>query len=911
MGRILSRNQPQSLILLDGSNVYADKFWLPRGNQFYAAHNDTILTRGAGSSAIKATTKGLALNGDGSTYFSVPSITLTAPYTISVMCSAPAASTAAMPIGDVTGTSNFLWVNDGTSARWRINGGDISFANSNFTTISVYTLVVDASNICSIYKDGVFLTSAFNGTPSFKITSIGTGYSSASFNLNGGVVVGVQVNSRRALSASEVKVISQDFWQPLSDSYPKDIGYWISGPRGVDVAATLGAVSVDGFGASILISTDVQGALGAIGVGGFNASVGTGTVTLTSPTTYQTYQRDGSNLATINIAGTYTGTPSLLEASYNGGAYTTIVASPSGGTFSGALTAQTAGQQGTLTVRFGNDHSTFGSVAYIGIGDIYEPIGQSNNLGHAFTAVQPSGAFVATEFDVSGHWKALTEFGGSTTNVASFSTRLNGVQCAAMNQNVVDGQGSYFGQLATNIMAASGMPVAFVPSAIGSTSVAEWLPSTVHTDPNSAYGSALTRFNSVGNIKAAIFYIGETNASGGTTTAAFEVDYNSIINSWFADTGTPVITCVINYAGGSYAPLANVQAIQTGILYEGRANPHAISGPNYDGLWTGNVHFGVSDTSSHDPIALANEAIKVLSANFYGGTVVNATNVGAVTTTGFFAEINPTVVSCALGAVGDAGFAADIGLATGVNCALGAVDVSGISASIGVATGILCSLAGVAVDGFGATILTATSISCSEGLISAAGNTASVEISVDVNCALSLVSFAGKFANIPVNLDIDCNLGSIVFAGFAAEITVQVAFIEGNINYFLVPPRSANQRGSGNATLEKRTFDNRLYDIVCCALLDADEFITDIFSISCDQTEFTFSAPVLNSGAVNYPNTVVAPPKTAIQLKIGGGEIPPGIPRFPCTIRAKIGTDIGNEIEADVVIVLRDQIAYW
>ncbi len=103
-------------------------------------------------------------------------------------------------------------------------------------------------------------------------------------------------------------------------------------------------------------------------------------ITITTPVAYQVFQRNANNHANITITGTYSGTLTAIEASWNGGSYTTIVASPAGGVFSGTLSNQTAGQ-GMLAVRFTNDTAASSSKSYVGIGDIFVIAGQSNASG--------------------------------------------------------------------------------------------------------------------------------------------------------------------------------------------------------------------------------------------------------------------------------------------------------------------------------------------------------------------------------------------------------------------------------------------------------------------------------------------------------------------------------------------------
>lgn len=98
----------------------------------------------------------------------------------------------------------------------------------------------------------------------------------------------------------------------------------------------------------------------------------------TNPYVYQTNSAVADSIAVttpaasatvgtnINISGTYAGSdnPTTIEASFNGGAYADIAVSPTGGTFSGTLTGQSAGT-GTLSVRWKNIPSVIATVASV------------------------------------------------------------------------------------------------------------------------------------------------------------------------------------------------------------------------------------------------------------------------------------------------------------------------------------------------------------------------------------------------------------------------------------------------------------------------------------------------------------------------------------------------------------------
>ena len=69
------------------------------------------------------------------------------------------------------------------------------------------------------------------------------------------------------------------------------------------------------------------------------------------PTKYSIYQRNGDwNKGEISIVGSYTNSPGQIEASFNGGPWSTICSKPAVGKFTGSLIGSVG--QGTLVVRF-------------------------------------------------------------------------------------------------------------------------------------------------------------------------------------------------------------------------------------------------------------------------------------------------------------------------------------------------------------------------------------------------------------------------------------------------------------------------------------------------------------------------------------------------------------------------------
>lgn len=109
--------------------------------------------------------------------------------------------------------------------------------------------------------------------------------------------------------------------------------------------------------------------------------------------------------------------------------------------------------------------------------------------------------------------------------------------------------------------------------------------------------------------------------------------------------------------------------------------------------------------------------------------------------------------------------------------------------------------------------------------------------------------------------------------------------------------------------LDKRTWDDRLYDIDCADLLDNDEVILSA-TIKADDAltnGLTFGAVMVNPAPIIYPllNRTAQIGK-ACQVYIIGGVIPEGAPDQLCTLRLRMVTSINPQLEATVLLRLID-----
>lgn len=273
------------------------------------------------------------------------------------------------------------------------------------------------------------------------------------------------------------------------------------------------------------------GVLDGAGTGGSDIGIEQGvtnTITITSPTSWTLIQRTiATNTANIAITGTYSGDviPTAIEASYNGGAFTTIDASPSGGTFSGILTNQPIGN-GTLTVRYTNDTGITTTSENVAIGIKCLFWGQSNFVGVATNAQSYLGAAgYFHKYTVTNDvWEEGNDpFTTSTSN------------------------GSLFPLLANLLTAGKNIPVGFIGVAQGSTTLSQWQSGQTL---NTRMLDYLT--NSGGNnIEAIASWIGESDAAAATSEATFKSEYNAVINQLETLTGIKSVLCGIAENGAN------------------------------------------------------------------------------------------------------------------------------------------------------------------------------------------------------------------------------------------------------------------------------------------------------------------------------------------------------------------------
>lgn len=259
------------------------------------------------------------------------------------------------------------------------------------------------------------------------------------------------------------------------------------------------------------------------------AAPAAGAIAITTPAPYQVVQRTGT-AANIAISGTYTGSPTAIQCSFNGGAYQTVAGSPANGVFSGVLTSQSQGQ-GSLTCRFTNNTAISYSQPYVGIGDVFIVAGQSNASGRATNNQTYShGSLKVSVFDNSGRWREITD-----------PTDSNSQQLDSVSSDTATG--SIWPLVATSHAADQSVPVAFVPCAKGGTTVLQWQPGADHLDRTTLYGSCNYRMQQAGSAaydvapkaKAWLWWQGEQDAFASTSTSDYQTRLQALADAVYTD----------------------------------------------------------------------------------------------------------------------------------------------------------------------------------------------------------------------------------------------------------------------------------------------------------------------------------------------------------------------------------------
>lgn len=547
--------QPSGQVLVDSGHALA--------GTFFAYANDTGLWNATSGAMLSKTGTGAVVNeggvnlatSDGTTWYTLASALTTSgdgTFTWRARKAAGATDSAGVVLGNHANVANtYVWMR---TADVRMGGATLG-TNASPTTLSTYSIVRTGGK-GRFYKDGVFVNELAS------ITQLSTLYvmnglpASPTYRLNGAVEF-FHAAIGKAFSDAEVAAFHADPYQILEAGASTADGSFV-------VARSVIAYSSATRTAARSVSEYVTATKSVAR----EISSSSGEIAITSPAPYRLRQRAVTpDTASLTIAGTSTAT--TIEYRRGTGAWQTLVASHPGGAYSATVTMPTG--QGDLQVRHADDNAVTASVPLSTVGDSFILIGQSNNVGVSPEIVPPvPGAFVALQYDRADTWKPLQE---GDTQVTSFDGGSTG------------SKGSYVGAL-SNRLQAQGIPVAFVPAAVGSTRIDQWeryapLPTALST----LYGRALTQWQEMGGGRAAILWQGESDATAGTSKADYKARLHGVIDGWWMDTGTPTFLILIT---NFHANAPMIREAQMEVIAE---NPHVIGWADGGGAYSGDVHY--------------------------------------------------------------------------------------------------------------------------------------------------------------------------------------------------------------------------------------------------------------------------------------------------------------------------------
>lgn len=328
-------------------------------------------------------------------------------------------------------------------------------------------------------------------------------------------------------------------------------------------------------------------------------------INIESPRNYQVIQRDGNNQASINIDGYFTGSPTAIEARWNGGPWQVIDPSPSGEQYSGTLTGQATGQ-GSLEVRAIGTGAT-SSVQYVGIGDVYVIAGQSNASGYALPVESSHPTIKAGLYTNGDVWMEM-----NANSDTSYQQR-----------DPVSGEypsGSVWDVVGTRIMETENIPVAFIPTSLGGSEISQWAP---NNSRDTLYGSMKRRINEVGGVKAVLWWQGETDAMRGHDKAYYRERLDTLAQAIRNDFNVPLVTAVMGeYQYGDQTWQTYIDQIREAQYEAWAGNPNILPGATaYDVDFADEGGDGAHYRSEADVRTLAERWWLALQDDFYGGAV--------------------------------------------------------------------------------------------------------------------------------------------------------------------------------------------------------------------------------------------------------------------------------------------------
>ena len=301
-------------------------------------------------------------------------------------------------------------------------------------------------------------------------------------------------------------------------------------------------------------------------------------IVIRTPHAWQVIQRDGSGRADIVVSGRCIGVGGSVRVSW--GDRRTTVRCDRAGRFTARLEDAPAGQA-TLRVWSARRPGVARSRREVGVGDIYVIAGQSNASGRSPTLYSYSSPTLrAAMFGNDYRWRELRD------PVDSAAGQVDTVSADRL------AGGSVWPEVATELLAREGVPVAFVPCPRSSTSIALWRRD-LRTEKSSGtlYASMARRVAAVGGrVRAVLWWQGERDARFLTPTSVYKASLSRLADDVWRDFRAPMVVAQIGDLGSPY-PAAGIDGVRLA-QQQAWARPHILQGPVlYDIDLQGERHF--------------------------------------------------------------------------------------------------------------------------------------------------------------------------------------------------------------------------------------------------------------------------------------------------------------------------------
>ena len=302
------------------------------------------------------------------------------------------------------------------------------------------------------------------------------------------------------------------------------------------------------------------------------------TITVTDFADYRVFQRDiGGMSKSVTISGTYSNMDCRrIEARVLRNTtdtvvvnWTTIDATPGGGTFSGGLTIPQGGWYNIEVRAFDSSGSVIASSRGThkwGVGMIILVIGQSNMSGRGRPPFTAATSDLAVNYSNAGVWEHLADPYDDESPAGAVDNDNDVI--ASSNSG-----GSMIPSIANTLLQTFDFPIAFVPAAKGGSNLhvnasnygwAYRNPAN-HFDTSTLYGQSITKARSVGGVELIIMHQGEADLSDGRTEAQYEADFATMIGNYRQDlyAGIPIFICQLGTVGaGTSAGATGIRSAQ-------------------------------------------------------------------------------------------------------------------------------------------------------------------------------------------------------------------------------------------------------------------------------------------------------------------------------------------------------------